>query len=91
VTKEQIERLMEISPAFPDSIITKYKTTYPDLTTVAHPEVISGVKKVIVNRWIPEAEDDSGIKVKIMPRVNEAFSGSRASVIARGVLTSGKN
>jgi hypothetical protein len=91
VTKEQIERLMEISPAFPDSIILKYKTTYPDLTAVAHPEVISGVKKVIVNRWIPDVEDDNGIKVKIMPKVNEAFSGSRASVISRGILTSAKN
>lgn len=91
VTKEQIERLLEISPAFPDPIIAIYKTKFPDLTTVAHPEVISGVKKVIVNRWIPDIEEETAVKVRIIPKVNEAFSGSRASILARGVLTSGKN
>jgi hypothetical protein len=84
ITKEQIERLMEISPAFPNQIIDMYKTKFPDLSTVAHPEIISGVKKVIVNKWIPDEVEDV-IKVKVVPKLNDAFSGSRADAIARSL------
>jgi hypothetical protein len=50
ITKDNIERLLEISPAIPESIIQRYKKEfserYPD---VAHPESTSGLRKVIVN------------------------------------------
>lgn len=83
VTKEQIERLIEISPAIPPQILEMYKKQFPDMTSVAHPEVIAGVKKVIVNKWVPDAVVEDAIRVSIVPKLNQAFSGTRASVIAR--------
>jgi len=80
ITKEQIERLIEISPAIPPQIIAMYKAAFPDMTLVAHPEVISGVKKVIINKWMPEEVVEDAIQVKIMPKVNQAFSGLASSV-----------
>jgi len=83
VTKEQIERLIEISPAIPPAILKMYKEAFPDMTQVAHPEVIAGVKKVVVNKWMPEEVAEDAIKVKVIPKFNEAFSGTRAAAIAR--------
>ena len=57
-----------------------YKAAFPDMTLVAHPEVISGVKKVIINKWMPEEVVEDAIQVKIMPKVNQAFSGLASSV-----------
>ena len=50
LTKDNIERLLEISPSIPESIIRRYKAEfkerYPD---IAHPDITSGLRKVIVN------------------------------------------
>ena len=65
ITRDQIERLMEISPAIPESILTKYKLRFKDTTDVAHPEVIQGLKKVIINKHedaVLEVKDE-GIKI----------------------------
>jgi hypothetical protein len=65
ITREQIERLMEISPAVPESIIAKYKLRFKDTTDVAHPEVIQGLKKVVINKHedaVVEMKDE-GIKI----------------------------
>jgi hypothetical protein len=51
ITREQIERLMEISPAVPDCIIRKYKNTFKNNSDVAHPEIIEGFKKVTINKF----------------------------------------
>jgi len=51
ITREQIERLMEISPAVPDSIIYKYKNRFKNNTGVAQPEIIEGFKKVTINKF----------------------------------------
>jgi hypothetical protein len=50
ITREQIERLMEISPAVPDGIIRKYKNTFKNTLDVAQPEIIEGFKKVNINK-----------------------------------------
>jgi hypothetical protein len=79
VTKEQIERLIEISPAIPPAILKMYKEAFPDMTQVAHPEIIAGVKKVIVNKWMPEDTEDA-IQVKVLPKFNQAFSGPASAI-----------
>ena len=49
LAREQIERLLEISPAVPDIIQNKYKEKFKDITDVSHPEIISGLHKVFIN------------------------------------------
>jgi len=50
ITKDNIERLLEISPSIPESIIRRYKSEfkerYPD---IAHPDSTSGLRKVYIN------------------------------------------
>jgi hypothetical protein len=50
ITKDNIERLLEISPSIPESIIKRYleefKERYPD---IAHPDSASGLRKVFIN------------------------------------------
>jgi hypothetical protein len=67
ITREQIERLMEISPAVPESIIAKYKTKFKDTgDEVTHPEIIHGFKKVTINKYVePVAATKSAVKVEI--------------------------
>jgi hypothetical protein len=59
ITREQIERLMEISPAIPESIILKYKAKFKNGTDIAHPEVIQGFKKVFINKFIEDKKPDN--------------------------------
>jgi hypothetical protein len=66
ITKEQIERLMEISPAIPSEVIAKYKKTFPNMEDIAQPEIISGFKKVIVNKWVPDFVDPSKIQIRVL-------------------------
>ena len=49
ITREQIERLLEISPAVPESIIIKYKAKFKDFVDIAHPESTNGLHKVHIN------------------------------------------
>ena len=67
ITREQIERLMEISPAVPESIIAKYKIKFKNTgDEVAHPEIIHGFKKVNVNKYVePVAPPKSNIKIEV--------------------------
>jgi hypothetical protein len=65
VTKEQIERLMEISPAIPVAVVELYKKTFPDREEIAQPEVIAGFKKVHINKWVPDAIDSGKVAVRI--------------------------
>ena len=51
ITREQIERLMEISPAVPEYIIYKYKNRFKNTNNVAQPEIIEGFKKVTINKF----------------------------------------
>lgn len=65
VTKEQIERLMEISPAIPLAVVELYKKTFPERDTIAQPEVIAGFKKVHINKWVPDAVETGKVQVRI--------------------------
>jgi hypothetical protein len=64
ITRDQIERLLEISPAVPDSILQKYKDKFKGSEDIAHPEIIKGYKKVFVNKYIPEKPENTRIKVE---------------------------
>ena len=50
ITREQIERLLEISPIVPDVIIAKYKEKFKDYEDIAHPESTNGLHKVAINQ-----------------------------------------
>jgi hypothetical protein len=65
ITREQIERLMEISPAVPESIITKYKNRFKNTTGVAQPEIIEGFKKVHINKFVEAIPETERIRVDI--------------------------
>ena len=49
ITKDSIERLLETSPAVPDSIIANYKTHFKEYKDVAHPDITNGLRKVYIN------------------------------------------
>ena len=65
ITREQIERLMEISPAVPESIITKYKNRFKNNTDVAQPEIIQGFKKVHINKFVEATPESERIRVDV--------------------------
>lgn len=48
VMRDQMERLVEISPAIPEFLVKKYKEEFKDLKEVAHPEIIEGLQKVVI-------------------------------------------
>jgi hypothetical protein len=64
ITREQIERLMEISPAVPESILRKYRSHFKDIEGVAQPEVIQGLKKVRVNTYVEDTGKHSNVKIE---------------------------
>ena len=61
ITREQIERLMEISPSIPKFILANYKENFGGHKDIAHPEVIIGLKKVFINNDIYTEEKDNRI------------------------------
>jgi hypothetical protein len=65
ITRDQIERLMEISPAVPESILVKYKLRFKDITDVSHPEIIQGLKKVVINKYeeVQMAVTEGAVKI----------------------------
>jgi hypothetical protein len=65
ITREQIERLMEISPAVPELIITRYKNRFKNTNNVAQPEIIEGFKKVHINKFVESAPESDKIRVDI--------------------------
>ena len=65
ITREQIERLMEISPAVPELIITRYKNRFKNTNNVAQPEIIEGFKKVHINKFVETAPELDKIRVDI--------------------------
>lgn len=47
--RDNVERLLETSPAVPEHIITKYKQKFKHEVDVAHPEITNGIPKVEIN------------------------------------------
>ena len=69
LAREQIERLLEISPAVPEAIQEKYKSKFRANTDVAHPEIISGLNKVFINKTEPHKPQEvkeSNVRVTIL-------------------------
>jgi hypothetical protein len=50
IMRDQVERLLEISPAIPEFIQDKYRKQFKDISGVAHPQIIGGLHKVIINK-----------------------------------------
>lgn len=65
ITRDQIERLLEISPAVPDSILIKYKEKFKGSDDIAHPEIIKGFKKVFINKYIKVTPETDKVKIEI--------------------------
>jgi len=61
IMRDQVERLLEISPAIPEFVQEKYKRQFKDVKGVAHPQIIGGLQKVIINRddvMVTTGDDD---------------------------------
>jgi len=80
ITRDQIERLMEISPAVPELILVKYKKIFKDSIDVAQPEIVQGLKKINIHRIIEGgAKADERVKINfhnddttiVVPRVKK--------------------
>ena len=67
ITREQIERLMEISPAVPEVILAKYRINFKGNEDIATPEIIQGPRKIHINKPIVDAVE-SGPKISITTR-----------------------
>lgn len=71
--RDNVERLLETSPAIPVHIIQRYNSKFRDANDVAHPEITNGIHKIEVNTMdtaIPAApptpikiETKNGIKI----------------------------
>jgi hypothetical protein len=48
--RETVERLLETSPAVPPHIIAEYKTKFHSKTDITHPEMTTGVIKLVIYR-----------------------------------------
>lgn len=71
ITRDQIERLMEISPAVPESIVKKYNIKFKDMVDVAQPELIQGLRKVRIHRLLEDIPEDR-IKVHVIGPVEKS-------------------
>jgi hypothetical protein len=72
--RETAERLMETSPAVPPHIITKYNETFKDEVGIAHPEMTTGVRKLVINRNIYDDHADPHTVTKVVEIKNEKTS-----------------
>lgn len=71
--RDNVERLLETSPAVPVHIIQKYNAKFKDAKDVAHPEITNGIHKIEINTedtTIPmapptpiEIETKSGVRI----------------------------
>jgi len=63
---------MEISPSIPKFILKTYKDNFSEYKDIAHPEIISGLKKVFINTSIYHERNEGNqgnqiVEVKKMP------------------------
>jgi len=70
IMRDQVERLLEISPAIPEFIQNKYRKQFKDISGVAHPQIIGGLHKVIINKQtdiVIEEDNSKNIMVRSTP------------------------
>jgi hypothetical protein len=60
--RETVERLLETSPAVPPHIIAEYKSKFHQKTDITHPEMTTGVIKLVIYH----EEGDNGTTKKIV-------------------------
>ena len=67
ITKDQIERLLETSPAVDDAVVAEYKRLFKDVTDVAHPAETNGLHKVTINsKEFTLPTPKTGVDVKVV-------------------------
>lgn len=67
ITKDSIERLLETSPAVPESIIKEYKEVFKDYTDVAHPDITNGLRKVFIySREVASPVSETPIRIQVI-------------------------
>lgn len=57
--RENVERLLETSPAVPEHIIAQYKQKFKHEVDVAHPEITNGIPKVVINMDEPAPKKET--------------------------------
>ena len=62
--RETAERLLETSPAIPRHIIAEYKKRFDSKTDITHPEMTTGVIKLVINRGNNVTSDTKVVEVK---------------------------
>ena len=62
--RETAERLLETSPAVPRHIIAEYKKRFDSKTDITHPEMTTGVIKLVINRGNNVTSDTKVVEVK---------------------------
>ena len=82
ITREQVERLMEISPAVPEFILNKYKMRFKEITDVSHPEIVQGLKKVMINKYEEVHVPVNEGPIKINYAITNGSSGDNTRVSA---------
>jgi hypothetical protein len=67
ITKDSIERLLETSPAVPESIIKEYKETFKEYTDVAHPDITNGLRKVFIySREVASPVGETPVRIQVI-------------------------
>ena len=57
--KDQYDRLAEISPLVPDSVISEFKSKFEKYTDVSKPEEANGLNKIDI--FVPNPNDEAPI------------------------------
>lgn len=63
--RDNVERLLETSPAVPEHIIEKYKLKFKDETDVSHPEITNGIPKIEINTADTTKKEEVAIPVPV--------------------------
>lgn len=63
--RDNVERLLETSPAVPEHIIEKYKMKFKHEIEVAHPEITNGIPKIEINTDDTTKKEEVAIPVPV--------------------------
>lgn len=71
-TKDQYDRLSEISPLVPPSVIEDFKRRFKDYKDVSKPSEANGLEKIVVYPYLP----NNGLKMRSLPSFDQTPIGS---------------
>lgn len=75
-TKDQYDRLAEISPLIPELLIAEFKHKFATVTDIAHPDIANGLDKIVVYTTSPKSNltirhiDEQGVVGVASPSVS---------------------